>query len=511
MLGLDTPQTHGSKLMSLQCAGICKTYGEIQVLKPIDLTVAQGTVVGLIGENGAGKSTFSSILAGITSPTAGTLTLGGAPYRPTTPAEALNLGVALIHQEIRMVTDLSVAENIFLGRMPLRHGRVDRTAMFDGAREALARIGVHDIDPRRPIGNLSIAKQQEIEVARAISRSPKFIIFDEPSASLGEAQVANILDQIEVMRSNGVGVVYISHKLEEVRSIADRIVVLRDGQMVTEFDGTVTTDEMVSAMVGRTFAFEHQAPPPHASEINLSVTGLGSTGKFSDITFDTHRGEIFGFAGLVGAGRTEVVRALAGADKHDTGSISLDGTALDITTPKRAIDAGIVMVPEDRKQLGLLLDQSSSRNLITPWERRITRRGVVRKRDIDRITEKQRTKYDLRGETGIPVGRLSGGNQQKVLLAKWLIEMPRILILDEPTKGVDIGAKDSIYRMIRQLAQAGVTVIVVSSELEEVLGLSHRVAVMAGGRIQGILDRADAHPESVMNLAVSVSGSHSAA
>jgi ribose transport system ATP-binding protein len=306
------------------------------------------------------------------------------------------------------------------------------------------------------------------------------------------------------MRGAGAGVIYISHKLEEVRAIADSVAVLRDGSLVAQFARGVSTTDMVSAMVGREFVFEHQEPAPHSKQVNLSVSGLGSKDKFQDITFDTHKGEVFGFAGLVGAGRTEVVRALAGADPHDSGTIILNGKHMNISKPGDSIAAGIVMVPEDRKQLGLLLEQSSSRNLTSPWERELSRYGIVRGRDVSQITEQQRAKYDLRGRTDIPVGRLSGGNQQKVLLAKWLLKQPEVLILDEPTKGVDIGAKDSIYKMIRQLSNEGVTVIVVSSELEEVLGLSHRVAVMAGGRIQGILDRRDADPETVMKLAIAV-------
>lgn len=499
-MNLPTMSTN-LKSGSLVCEGLSKSYDGVQVLKSVNLEVKRGSVVGLIGENGAGKSTLSSIIAGVTQADGGSMRIGNDPYGPSSPAHALHLGVALIHQEIRMVPELSVAENIFLGRPAKRAGLVRQQVMVERAAEALELIGASHIDPRRRIGDLSIANQQEIEIARAISRRPRFIIFDEPSASLGETEVERILHRIAAMRDSGAGVIYVSHKLDEVRQIADTVVTLRDGARVAEFGRDVDTRDMVSAMVGRDLKFQHERPAPPRENAVLSVSNLSRPGVFHDIEFDVRAGEILGFAGLVGAGRTEVVRALAGADKF-SGKVSVDGREVRINSTGDAIKHGIVMVPEDRKVLGLLLEQTAEQNLTTPWERRIARFGLVLKRDIRAVRDRMRGEYEIRGRTDIPVKRLSGGNQQKVLLAKWLLEMPRVLILDEPTKGVDIGAKSSIYALVRRLATQGVAVIVVSSEMEEVLGLSHRVAVMSGGRIRGILDRDDATGESVMQLAL---------
>jgi len=496
-VGVDSP------LETLVCRDLAKSYDGVKVLKGVSLDIPRGSVVGLIGENGAGKSTLSSIIAGVVQADEGSqMTIGGEPYKPSSPAQALDLGVALIHQEIRMIPELSVAENIFLGRLKVKGGMVSRSAMVHEAAEALAQIGADHIDPRQRIGELSIANQQEIEIARAISRHPRFIIFDEPSASLGETEVGRILDRIAAMRDSGAGVIYISHKLDEVREIADSVVALRDGERVAEFGPRTETRSMVTAMVGRDLNFQHEQPADPTSDVVLEVSDLTRRGTFEDISFTVNSGEILGFAGLVGAGRTEVVRAISGADKASGGSIKVDGESITVSKPSHAIRKGIVMVPEDRKVLGLLLEQSSEKNLVTPWERTLTRWGVVRRRDIRAVTERMRSEYGIRGRTDIAVKRLSGGNQQKVLLAKWLLKKPKVLILDEPTKGVDIGAKASIYQLIRALAERGVAVIVVSSELEEVMGLSHRIAVMAGGRIRGILDRREATGEAVMALAI---------
>lgn len=499
----------------LSCTGLVKTYSGVTVVKSVDLAVRPGRVVGLIGENGAGKSTLSSMLTGVVPPDGGSMTLDGEQYAPASPADALARGVVLIHQEIRLLPDLSVAENIFLGRLPRRRGRIDRERMNREAGEVLASLGV-DLDPRRLVRGLSIATQQEIEIAKALSRQPRYVVFDEPSASLGETETAHVLDRIRSLRDRGVGVVYISHRLDEVRDVCDEIVCMRDGSRVMAWqDNTVATDALVNAMVGREFTYEHVPPRPSGEKVVLQVRGLGRAGAFDDVSFDLAAGEVLGFAGLVGAGRTEVVRVIAGVDRPDSGTVTVEGRELPCTSPSSAIRAGVVMVPEDRKGQGLNLGRSAEVNITLPWEKSLSRTGVVTARAVGRTADAQRERLDVRGDMSLPVASMSGGNQQKVLIGKWLVEDPKVLIVDEPTRGVDVGAKMAIYEIIRSLAAEGVAVIVVSSELEEVLGLSHRVLVMCGGRQRGILSRAEATPERVMALAVPASseelvGAHAA-
>ena len=488
----------------LLCRGLSKSFSTVRVLDQVDLTITPGSVLGLIGENGAGKSTLSSIIAGIHQPDGGSMTLDGAAYAPHSPADALDRGVALIHQEIRMVPELSVAENIYLGRLPLRRGRVDMRRAYDDASEVLRALGI-SLDPRRPVAGLSIAAQQGIEIAKAITRNPRYVIFDEPSASLTRHETDLVLHQIEVMCASGVGVVYISHRLDEVQTIAHHIVCMRDSRVATSWDtGKVPTKELVSAMVGRDFSFDHHAPAAAENDVVLEVRNLSRRGSFEGVDFTVARGEILGIAGLVGAGRTEVVRAIAGADRYDSGEVLLEGKPLRKGDTSRAIRSGVVMVPEDRKGLGLNLQGTSAENIVAPWEQVLRGRSLVTRRWIRSVAEKSRADFDVRGTLDGPVARLSGGNQQKVLLAKWLVKEPKVLILDEPTRGVDIGAKTAIYEIVRAIAARGVAVIVVSSELEEVLGLSHRVLVMSAGRQRAVLDRAQATSEAVMGFAVPV-------
>lgn len=487
---------------ALVVTDLVKSFAGVKVLRSVSLSVRSGSVVGLIGENGAGKSTTSSIIAGILQPDSGSMTLDGQPYQPGNPAAALDAGVALIHQEIRMVPELSVAENMFLGRLPLKATRIDRSTMHEQAREVLGKLGV-DIDPRRRVQGLSIAMQQSIEIAKAILRNPRYVIFDEPSASLTEQETDRVLRQINVLRDHGAGIIYISHRLEEVRQISNEIVCMRDGSVVDSWDsGAVPQQDLVRAMVGRDFVFAHQSPEPSGDEVVIEVRNLGRKGVFEGINFSVAKGEVLGIAGLVGAGRTEVVRAIAGADRADTGEVIIEGQATKVRKPADALRAGVVMVPEDRKQQGLNLTLDSKRNIVAPWERILKRRGVVTNRWLQKLADSNREAFDIRGSLDRPVVRLSGGNQQKVLLAKWLVRTPKVLILDEPTRGVDVGAKMAIYAIIREVASRGVAVILVSSELEEVLGLAHRVLVMSGGRQMTILPREEATSEAVMSFAV---------
>lgn len=486
----------------LVCSGVVKAYSGVTVLKSVDFSVQPGSVTGLIGENGAGKSTLSAIITGVVQPDAGTMTRDGEPYAPTGPSDALRQGVALIHQEIRLLPDLSVAENIFLGRLPNRRGRIDRDRINRDAAEVLGSLGV-DMDPRRAVRGLSMAMQQEIEIAKALSRRPRYLIFDEPSASLGETETAHVLDRIRTLRERGTGVVYISHRLDEVLEVSDEVVCLRDGARVAAWqDNSVPKEQLVNAMVGREFTYEHVPPKPRRKEVVLQVRDLGRQGVFEGINFDLAAGEVLGVAGLVGAGRTEVVRAIAGFDRPDMGEVLLAGRRLPGTSPRAAIKAGVVMVPEDRKGQGLNLDRSAAENMTLPWEKELATAGVVTQKTVRRVARVQGERLDIRGNVNLPVKSMSGGNQQKVLIGKWLVRDPKVLIVDEPTRGVDVGAKMAIYEIIRSLAEAGMAVIVVSSELEEVLGLSHRVMVMCQGRQRGILTREEATPQRVMELAV---------
>lgn len=486
----------------LVCVGLTKSYGGVTVVDGVDISLTRGKVVGLVGENGAGKSTTSSMIAGMVEPDSGTMTIDGERYEPRSPGDALKSGVAIIHQEIRMIQDLSVAENIFLGRLPLRRGVVDRALIEEESSRVLQLLGSR-VDPRRSVRGLSIAAQQEIEIARALTRAPRFVIFDEPSASLGESETARVFDQIDRLRAEGVGIVYISHKLDEINRVADSIICLRDGRRVADWStGTVAKAEIVRAMVGRDFTYGHATPMEKGTEIALEVRDLARTGAFEGVSFTVNKGEILGVAGLIGAGRTEMVRTIAGSDRATSGTILVKGEPTAIASPAASIRAGIAMVPEDRKNQGLNLDRPGADNMTLPWEKQLAQRGLVTKSVLERVAREQREFLDIRGRTDIAVRHLSGGNQQKVLLGKWLIKRPDVLILDEPTRGVDVGAKMTIYETIRRLAAEGVAVIVVSSELEEVLGLSHRVLVMAAGRQQGILDRSAATPEAVMRLAL---------
>lgn len=490
---------------SLTVTNIDKSYAGVQVLHSVTFSVPAGQVVGLIGENGAGKSTISSIIAGVVQQDSGIMTIDGQAYAPGTPAEAIENGVALIHQEIRMIPELSIAENIFLGRLPMKAGRVDTVRLHKEADEVLQRLGVK-IDSHRKIKGLSIATQQSIEIAKAISKNPRYVIFDEPSASLTPHETDRVLQQIKVLCDHGAGVIYISHRLEEVTKVASQIICLRDGHVAKTWNsGEVAQDDLVKAMVGRDFRFEHHAPiEAGQNQVVLEVKNLARANVFEGINFTVSKGEVLGIAGLVGAGRTELVRAIAGVDRATYGEIFMAGKCVKINSPASAIKEGIVMVPEDRKGQGLNLGHTGAQNIVAPWERILRKANVVTNTWIKDLAERTAEAFDVRGSIHKPVVHLSGGNQQKILLAKWLVREPKVLILDEPTRGVDVGAKMAIYQIIRDVAARGVAVVVVSSELEEILGISNRVLVMSGGKQRKILSRSEANAESVMSLAMPI-------
>ncbi|MFS2175254.1 sugar ABC transporter ATP-binding protein [Rhizobium pisi] len=485
----------------LSLRGISKRYGALQVLKNVDLDVYPGEVVALLGENGAGKSTLSGIIAGSRTPSEGTMTWLGQPYAPAAPREAIDKGVVLIHQELQLLPHLSIAENVFIGRWPMKNGVVDRTQMVRRAQEQLARLNLH-ISATRRVAGLSTANQQLIEIAKALAHNAKLLILDEPTAALGGAETEALFEQIRKLRAEGVGIIYISHRMEEIKQITDRIVVLRDGERVHEFaDSSTPVRTIVESMVGRSLDRMFPTLPEPTSRPVLEVSGVTSPDdSFRDVSFDVHAGEILGIAGLVGAGRTELVRAISGADPISAGSIRLEGQALKLRSPADAIAKGIVMVPEDRKDQGLVVAHKISENIIYANLDKLGGRWLTS--GVKRVfAEKAVTKFGVKGRAEQFASDLSGGNQQKVVIAKWLMRDPKVVVLDEPTRGIDVGARAGIYDIIVNLAKQGVAVIVVSSDLEEVLGVSNRILVLAQGKQAGILKRDEANDVSVMELA----------
>lgn len=482
--------------------GVRKSFGPTEVLHGIDMEVCAGEVVALLGENGAGKSTLSNIISGSILPTEGTMNWQGEAYSPANPREAIDAGIGMIHQELLLLPYLSIAENIFLGRYPMKFGRINRAEMNRRAQSGLERLGL-EISPDRLVEGLSTANQQLIEIAKALTLNASLLILDEPTAALGGEETELLFRQIERLKDEGVGIVYISHRLEEIRIIADRIVVLRDGDLVKTFDTAETpVRTIVESMVGRTLEQMFPPLPEPKEKVVLKVTGLTSSeGRFTDVSFDVKEGEIVGISGLVGAGRTELVRAIAGVDKILSGTVCIDGVDITPGTPTEAINNGIVLVPEDRKQQGLILIHSIRENIGYSNFESVTNGGWISGRKLKSFSDENILKFGVKGLGVQNVEEMSGGNQQKVVLAKWLARNPRVVLLDEPTRGIDVGARSAIYELVNTLAQSGVAVVIVSSDLEEVLGVSNRILVMAAGRQTGILDHGDANDVSVMELA----------
>jgi len=494
--------TSDSKTPILSLRNIKKSYGPIEVLHGIDLDVHAGEVVALLGENGAGKSTVSNVISGTVLPSSGDMTWQGAAYAPANPREALDSGVGMIHQELLLLPHLSIAENIFVGRYPTKAGVLDRKAMEERAHVGLQRLGL-DISPRRLVDGLSTANQQLIEIAKALTLNARLLILDEPTAALGGDETTKLFEQIERLKADGVGIIYISHRLEEIKRIADRIVVMRDGEKVQEFDSSdVPVRTIVEAMVGRSLERMFPAIPTPQQDTVLEVKDLKSgLGRFSGVNFAVKKGEIFGIAGLVGAGRTELVRAISGVDPIASGQVLLDGQEITPRRPNDAIRNGIVLVPEDRKLQGLILEHSIAENFAYANMNEVAPGGWVFERKVNSFADTNIDKFGVKGKGHQNAEEMSGGNQQKVVIAKWLARNPRVVVLDEPTRGIDVGARSSIYDIIVGLADEGVSVIVVSSDLEEVLGVSNRVMVMAQGKQSGILSRDEANDVSIMELA----------
>lgn len=487
----------------LELKGLSKSFAATQALKDMSLSVLPGEVHAIVGENGAGKSTLIKMMTGVHQPDTGTILVDGQPVTLKSTEAAQDAGIAAIYQEPMVFPDLNVAENIFISNRA--KGRIMRwSELYRDSDALIAPLGVK-LDVRRAASGLTLAEQQTVEIARALSLKVKVLIMDEPTASLSAHEVARLLDIARALKAQGVAVIYISHRLDEIFRIADRVTVIRDGQHIsTRPIAEVTEDGLVKDMVGRaleSFAVK-TAANPHGETL-LSVRDLGLTGVFRGVSFDLHKGEVLCLAGLVGARRTDVALSLFGIAPATTGTITLAGQQVRITTPQQAMDLGIAYVSEDRRKLGLALPLPIFANIsLASLKKLLNAFGLIDARAETAMAETYRKRLAIRApDTAVEVGKLSGGNQQKVMLAKWLETKPRVLIFDEPTRGIDVGAKAEVHAIIRQLASEGVAILVISSDLPEVLALADRVLVMREGRQAGILPIEDATQERVIAMA----------
>jgi ribose transport system ATP-binding protein/rhamnose transport system ATP-binding protein len=488
----------------LICRNVGKSFAGVTVLDSVDFDLRPGEVHTLMGENGAGKSTLMKILAGVHRPDSGELLLDNNAIDIPSPLAALRLGIALIHQEPLSFPDLDVAENIFIGRGTPRTsiGSVDWSAMYSRAQELLAQLGVK-LDPRAKMRGLSIADQQMVELAAALSQKARVLLMDEPTAALTPEEVGDLFRIVRQLRNQGTAIVFISHRLEEVFAISDRITVLRDGHCIgTRNAADTNKNEIIRMMVGRELGQLFDKPPAHVGEPRLRVENLGSEGRFADISFELRRGEILGLAGLVGAGRTDVAQSIFGIIPKHSGTVTLDGAPLRIDSPRDAIDRGVAYVPEDRARHGLLLPMSIATNTTLARLTDVSKLGWIFGSRDRKIAGEWREKLRIRlRDVTQPARELSGGNQQKVVLSKWLLTEPQVLLLDEPTRGIDVGAKSDVHHLMGELARQGKSILMISSDLPEVLAMSDRVLVMREGRITGEFSRADATQEKIMNAA----------
>jgi rhamnose transport system ATP-binding protein len=480
-----------------------KSYGAVQALRHGTLSLRPGEVRALVGENGAGKSTLVRLLGGVIRLDDGRMLVDGEPSDFHSPTDARDAGIAVIYQEPTLFPDLSVAENVVMGRHPLGAlRRIERGAMHREVQELLDRLGVR-LDAERPVRGLSIADQQIVEIAKALSFDARVLIMDEPTAALSGPEVERLFTVVRTLRERGAAVLFISHRLEEVFALCETVTIMRDGAVVHDAPtAELSPDEVVRRMVGRELSALFPKEDAPVGEVVLSVQRLTREGVFTDISFDVRAGEIVALAGLVGAGRSEVARAIFGIDRADAGHVEVGGRRLPRGRPVAAMRAGIGFVPEDRRQQGLVMDLSIARNATLTRMRALTRAGLISGRAERRLAGEWATRLQLKfHRLEDAVGTLSGGNQQKVVLAKWLATEPKLLIVDEPTRGIDVGTKAEVHRLLSELAGRGVAVLMISSELPEVLGMADRVLVMHEGRLTGELSRAQADEERVMRAA----------
>ena len=488
----------------LEMTGIVKTYPGVRALDNASLTVRAGEVHALMGENGAGKSTLMKILAGAQKADSGEIRLDGQPIQVETPLQAMDRGINIIYQELNLVPHLSVAENIFLGREPrLIPGWVDGRTMRKNAQTLMDDLGM-GIDVRTLVGTLPLAQRQMVEIAKATSRKSRVIVMDEPSATLTDHELEHLFTLIARLKSTGIGIVYISHRMEEVFQICDSVTIMRDGKTVgTNKIGAISREDILRLMVGRSLDETFPKVPATPGKPVLEVNGLSRRGVLHDISFTVHAGEVVALAGLVGSGRTEIARCLFGADPWSAGEMKMDGRTFVPHAPRDAIGAGIGFVTEDRKDQGVILNMTIRENVSLASLRAVSRGGFIRR--TAEAKEAQDSVQRLRVRTPSieqRVGNLSGGNQQKVVIAKWLQTPLKLLILDEPTRGIDVGAKREIYQIMNELAAQGVGILMISSELPEVLGMADRILVVREGRIAGTLNRDEATQENVGRLAL---------
>jgi ribose transport system ATP-binding protein len=492
----------------LEMQGVSKRFPGVVALDNVSFTVYPAEIVALVGENGAGKSTLMKILGGVYQPDEGALRIAGEPVQIRNVSDSLRLGVGFVHQELNVLDNLDVAANVFLGREPTTGGPlrlIDRAKIHADTDVLLQRVGLN-VSSRLPLAALSLAQRQMVEIAKALSQNARILIMDEPTSSLTLGETETLLELTRELRAQGVSVVYISHRLGEIEAIADRVVGLRDGKNAGELaKGEIHHDRMVSLMVGRDLDRSRMAPPLEgAPPVALEVRDL-RTLRYPDraVSFEVRRGEVLGFAGLVGAGRSEVARALFGVDERLGGTFLLEGQPVEIRSPRDAIAAGIYLVPEDRRQCGLVVDMTIRENITLPALRRFSSGGLIQFAEERRSTAEASKSMRVRTPSVEQLAmNLSGGNQQKVVLAKWISLGPKVLIFDEPTRGIDVGAKAEIYDLAQTLSNQGVAIIMISSDMEELLGTCQRIAVMHEGRITGTLRRDEASEEAIMQLAV---------
>ena len=497
----------------LQLQDVAKSFGAVAALRSVDLLVDAGSIHALVGENGAGKSTLVKIVAGVHRRDRGQLLLGGESVDFGSTAESKAAGIAVIYQEPTLFPDLSVTENIFMGRQPLTSGRrIDRAAMQAEAERLFARLGVA-IDPRRPALGLSIADQQIIEIAKAISLDARLLIMDEPTAALSGVEVDRLFAVARSLRDEGRALVFISHRFDEVFDLCDTVTVMRDGEYIATLPVAETdVDEIVSLMVGREVGelFPKTAAP--LGEPVLEVEGLSRAGVFSDVSFSVRAGEIVGLAGLVGAGRSEIARAVFGVDRYDTGTVTMSGRPVRANDPRAAIRAGMAFVPEDRRKQGLVTDASVARNVASVIRGRLASAGLLTGAAESKAAGPWAGRLEVKTSAlDMGAATMSGGNQQKVVIAKWLATEPALLIIDEPTRGIDVGTKAEVHRLLSDLAGQGLAILMISSELPEVLGMADRVLVVCEGRLTAELPRDRATPENVMRAATATHASSAVA
>ena len=489
----------------LEMKGIVKSFGPVKALKGVDFDLRAGEVHALMGENGAGKSTLMKVLTGIHKPNEGTIHYNGKQVEYSKPKEAMDDGIVIVHQELNMMNDLTVAQNIFIGREEINQGFfIDDNAANKKAKELFNLLKL-DINPQEKVGHLTVGKQQMVEIAKALSMDAKVIVFDEPTAALTESEINELFAIIDDLRQKGVGITYISHRMDEIARITDRVTVMRDGEYVGTVNTKDTTkDEIIAMMVGRTIYEDPKAASAVAEDapVVLEVEHLNAGSTVKDVSFVLRKGEILGFSGLMGAGRTEVARLLFGADKKDSGTIKINGKEVDIKSPQDAIREGIGYLSEDRKRYGCIVDMTIANNTVMTNLDKYVHSFLINDSEIvtasDKFVKSLRTKTPSSKQL---VRNLSGGNQQKVVIAKWLEQDSDILIFDEPTRGIDVGAKSEIYTLMNELVAQGKSIIMISSELTEILRMSDRIVVMCEGRKTGELDISQATQERILALA----------